>query len=178
MRIVWRILAGVALSLIVWGASLGTAKVAKAEKPRNPFGVQDIPDPDGEDVQQFAARFLLGGAKDPNAEQWVKDETQGKKGSLEGEWFDRWNSPGSDWNYGKGPSKIKVVGNRVFILVDASNGKFLLDLKREKDRLVGKFQGVDNPNDTGPAVLVIVDDERIDGNWAGQGRWDFRRRIK
>lgn len=82
-------------------------------------------------------------------------------------------------NYGKG-TEIKVVGDRVYMLVNASNGKFLIDLKRDKDRLMGKYQGIDNPNDTGACLFLIVDDERLDGAWgtAGMGRWDFRRKLK
>jgi hypothetical protein len=38
-------------------------------QPRNPFGVQDVPDPDGEDVAAFASGdHPIGGANDDNAE--------------------------------------------------------------------------------------------------------------
>ncbi len=149
------------------------------EKPRNPFGVPDVKNPDDEDARALAARVKLSGdAKDPNAEQWVKQATDGKKGSLEGEWSDRWNAGGGDWSYGTGAARIKAVGERVYILVNASNGKLLIDLKREKNRLVGRYQGIDDPSDTGPCVFLVVDEERIDGNWADKGRWDFRRRLK
>jgi hypothetical protein len=146
---------------------------------RNPFAVPDVKDPNSPDVRDFAKTVKLpGDANDPNAEQWVKDAKPGKKGALDGHWSDRWNTNGGDWNYGKAAAQIKVVGDRVYILVNASNGRFLIDTKREKNRLVGKYQGVDNPDDTGPIVLQVVGDERIDGNWAGQGRWDFRRMLK
>src|SRR5262245_53820257 len=115
-----------ALFLLLVNGQPRAVETDKPEKPRNPFGVKDVTDPDGTDVQEFAAKFLDGGPKDPNAEQWVKEETAGKKGSLEGEWFDRWNSTGGDWNYGQGPAQIKVVKDRVYILVNASNGKYLI----------------------------------------------------
>jgi hypothetical protein len=102
----------------------------------------------------------------------------GKKGSLDGEWFDRWNSGEGEWQYGTGPAQVKEVGNRVYILVKASNGRYLLGLKRDKKRLAGRYRGIDDPNDMGACVLLIVNDERIDGNWAGAGRWDFRRKLK
>lgn len=39
---------------------------------RNPFGVQDVPDPDGEDVTAFASGApLTGSAGDDNAEAWA-----------------------------------------------------------------------------------------------------------
>ncbi len=146
---------------------------------RNPFAVPDVKDPNSPDVRDFAKGVKLpGDANDANAEQWVKEAKPGKKGSLDGHWSDRWNTNGGDWNYGKAAAQIKVVGDRVYILVNASNGRFLIDTKREKNRLVGKYQGVDNPDDTGAIVLQVVGDERIDGNWAGQGRWDFRRMLK
>jgi hypothetical protein len=154
---------------------------AQDEKPRNPFGVKDIQDPDSKEVEALAAKVKLAGDdKDPNADQWVKEATEGKKGSLEGEWSDRWkgSDPKSVWQYGKGKTQIKVVGDRVYMLVESSNGKFLLDLKRDKNRLAGKYQGVDNNLDSGPCVFLVVNDERIDGNWSNAGRWDFRRMLK
>lgn len=178
MRATW--LCGVLVLVLAIPCLLrGAPFLEKEEKARNPFGVKDVEDPDGKDVQDFAEKEKLAGDdKDPNAEQWVKEATKGKKGSLDGEWSDRWNGQGGDWNYGTAPTKIKAVENRVYFLVNASNGKFLIDVKRDKNRLVGRYQGVDNPNDTGPCVLLIVNDERIDGNWAGAGRWDFRRKLK
>jgi hypothetical protein len=130
-------------------------------------------------VQDLAESVKLAGDdKDANAEQWVKEATVGKKGSLDGEWFDRWNSGEGEWQYGTGPAQVKEVGNRVYILVKASNGRYLLGLKRDKKRLAGRYRGIDDPNDMGACVLLIVNDERIDGNWAGAGRWDFRRKLK
>jgi hypothetical protein len=173
------ILSGV-LALVLASAwqHAGAEPPAKGDKPRNPFGVKDIEDPDGKAAQELAEKVKLAGDdKDANAEQWVKEATAGKKGSLDGEWSDRWDGSGT-WSYGQGPTQIKVVGDRVYMLVNASNGKFLIDVKRDKKRLVGKYQGIDNPSDTGPCVFLVVSDERIDGNWAGMGRWDFRRKLK
>ena len=84
MRGTW-IISGV-LALVLAGAFqlAGAEPPVKADKPRNPFGVKDIEDPDGKDVQALAAKVTLAGdAKDPNAEQWVKEATAGKNGSLE-----------------------------------------------------------------------------------------------
>jgi len=157
----------------------GGAPPKKADDIRNPFDVKDIPEPNDEVTEALAKKVKLeGDAKDANAEQWVKVASEGKKGSLEGEWSDRWNGNGGDWYDGTGATKIRVIKDRVYMLVNASTGKYLIDLKREKNRLVGKYQGVDSPNDTGPIVLLIVDDERIDGNWGDHGRWDFRRKLK
>jgi hypothetical protein len=178
MRISWLLTAFVAL-LVSAGEGPRAAELAGGQNLRNPFGVPDVINPDGKDVHDFAKTVKLSGdANDPNAEQWVKKVTAGQKGSIEGEWQDRWNSTGGTWNYGEGPTQIKVKGDKVFILVNAANGKFLIEAKKIQNKLVGKYQGVDAPADTGPCVFLIADDERIDGNWAGLGRWDFRRKLK
>jgi hypothetical protein len=147
------------------------------EKRRNPFNVEDVKDPTGEDVKRFAADVKLpGGDKDKNAEQWVKEATEGKKDSLDGDWSGRWSA-------GSGTAKVKVVKDRVYVLYTDTEGglkgkTWLLEAVREKDRLVGRWVQVGNPDDTGPYVGLIVGDDRIDGTWGGNERWDFRRKIK
>lgn len=176
MRIPWA-LVGVVVCVLLGGSPRSFEASAREEKTRNPFGVKDIQDPDDKTVQDLADSVKLAGDdKDANAEQWVKEATAGKKGSLEGKWFDRWGAMLTE--YGTG-AELKVVGDRVYLLVNASNGKYLLDLKRDKKRLMGKYQGVDNPGDTGPCFFLIVNDERLDGVWgSGSARWDFRRKLK
>lgn len=143
---------------------------------RNPFGVVDVPDP--KNLKEFAAQVkLLGEAKDKNAQKWVKKETAGKTGELEGEWRGRWEG-------GSGTAQIKVVNDRVYILYTEPEDEnpdsiWLLEAVREgKDRLVGGWVHVENPQETGPFVARIVDDERIDGAWGLEARWDFRRKLK
>ncbi len=149
-----------------------------ADERRNPFGVDDVKDPTGADVKAFAEKTKLpGGDKDKNAEQWVKDATEGKAGSLDGEWQSRWIG-------GKGSCKVKVVKDRVYVLSLETEGRFkgrsyLLEaVKDGKDRLVGRWRDVANADDSGPFVGLIVNDERIDGSWAEGDRWDFRRKLK
>src|SRR5262245_1186397 len=70
----------------------------KETRQRNPFGFADVPDPDGKDVQAFAAQVkLLGDARDANAEQWAREVTAGHRESLDGEWYGRWNFTGRPW---------------------------------------------------------------------------------
>lgn len=167
------------LSMLFILCLLGQAALlSAAEKPRNPFGVKDVPDPDGADVQEFVKQHLaeLTGAKtDANSEQWVAETTDGKRGSLEGNWFERWGKPGL-WFASPRASELKVVGDRVYILANCANGRFLVDLKRDQNRLIGRYQGIDNPADSSPCVFLIVDDERLDGRYSG-ARWDFRRKL-
>jgi hypothetical protein len=178
MRLTWGFVAVMVFVLPACGGTRSLEAAGKEEKTHNPFGVKDIENADDQTVQGLAAKVkLTGDDKDANAEQWVKEATAAKKGSLEGKWFDRWGSSLS--NYGTG-TEIKVVGNRVYMLVNASNGKFLIDTKRTGNRLMGKYQGIDNPGDTGPCFFLVVDDERIDGVWGttGTDRWDFRRKAR
>jgi hypothetical protein len=181
MRRTW-ILGGVLV--LVWVVACGgVGAEPRLLAPRNPFGVKDVADPDGKDVQDYAAgRKGLGGADDPNAAEWVKAATDGTRGSIDGQWMDRWReSPDQAWNRGKKGSQIKEIDGRVYLLINASNGQFLVDTKRtgaKGNRLVGRYRGVDNPSDTGPCVFLVVDDERIDGVFGATGRWDFRRKLK
>jgi hypothetical protein len=155
------------------------ADLTRKGQSRNPFGFADVPDPDGPDVQAFAARVKLAGdGRDANAAQWAREATAGNMNSLDGEWYGRWNLTGRPWV----PTfkvQVKCVGDRVYILYTDHQGRFLADLQREKDgRLVGRLRGIDNPADTDPCVFVIVDPERLDGTWGGKGRLDFRRQLK
>ena len=167
----------VALSVLLAGADRPPRWCVRG----NPFGYPDVPDADGRDARDLAARVELpGGDADANAVQWVAAATAGTPGTLDGQWMNRWNGQGGNapWNVGPGRTEVRQIGDRVYILADASNDKYLFDLKRERDRLIGRYQGVERATDGGPAVLRVVGDERIDGNWGGHGRWDFRRRLK
>jgi|SRR3954447_23931113 len=149
---------------------------APEEKTRNPFKVEDVSDPDGEDVQEFAKKAKLAADdKDDNAQQWAAapEGADGKKGKLEGTWDSRWNTPGNDWL--SGTAKVKVVGDRVYILYK-DQGTYLIDAKRKGTKLIGRYVNVNATNDSTPWVGEIVDDERIDGIWTN-GRWDFRRKL-
>jgi hypothetical protein len=165
------------------------ASSARAET-RNPFGVGDVENPLGEDIQKFAkGNWLSVGKDDRNAKQWVTTETEGKSGSLDGAWSGRWEE-------GMGTAKVKTVKDRVFVLYTDHEGRlsgytWLLEAARKGNRLLGRWAQVGNPNDTGAFVGLIVDDERIDGAWistnsrpadqevfAPNTRWDFRRKLK
>jgi len=118
------------------GLALGTTGVVAlsqaGEKTRNPFGVADVNDPVGEDVKEYAKNVKLpGDDKDKNAEQWAAQETEGKAGSLDGEWFGRWES-------GNGTAKVKVIKDRVYILYTDAGATWLLECERQKDKLIGR----------------------------------------
>jgi hypothetical protein len=158
--------------------ALGLPSAADEEKVRNPFGVTDVSDPDGEDVKTFAEDVKLpGGADDANAKLWTDKTAKGTPKSLDGEWASRWTggSAGTDWI--DGTADVKSVGERVYILYKDKTGSYLIDARRaKKDRLVGRYVNLDFAGDSGPWVGQVVDPERIDGQW-GEGRWDLRRKL-
>ena len=151
---------------------------------RNPFGVQDAPDPDGPDVEEFADSIeLSGGADDPNAQRWGS-VTEELPDSIAGAWSSRWNGgadpaiagdTAQDWKEGK--AMAKVADGRFYLLFDWNGGKHqaLLDVRYvAPDTLLGRYINLGSPDITRPWVGRIVDNRRIDGRWTN-GRLDFRR---
>jgi hypothetical protein len=161
--------------------------VAQRHRPRNPFNVMDVPDPNSQDVLQFAATAkLAGNADDENAKAWAPSggrEQREQHGAIEGPWSSRWNGgadptipgdTGDKWK--QGPAEVKVEGDRLYLRFDWDNGarRGLIDARREGTRLVGKYINLTNPEITRPWIGLIVSNQRIDGRWTG-GRLDFRR---
>jgi hypothetical protein len=154
--------------------------------PRNPFGVEDAPDPNGPDVDAFAAEVhLIGSPDDPNARPWHSSSgSQQQQDSIEGDWSSRWNGSADPsiagdaketWKQGK--AEVQVVGERVYMLFDWDNGnrQALIDARRAgPDKLVGRYINLSDPTITRPWVGLIVDNRRIDGRWTN-GRLDFQR---
>jgi hypothetical protein len=162
--------------LPTWLGSLRDHVAGRADDSRrNPFGVQDVPEPDGQDVLAFAADArLTGSPEDANAQPW--DRRAGAAlVSLEGSWSSRWNGEGSDWRAGHG--RLSSDGERVYILFDWDEGaqQGLIEARWDgQDRLVGRYLNLSAPEITRPWVGLIVDGARIDGQHSG-GRIDFRR---
>jgi beta-lactamase regulating signal transducer with metallopeptidase domain len=152
---------------------------------RNPFHVPDVPNPDGADVKKYAPTIdFLGKGGDPNAEQWASAVTvpSSDRSSIDGEWLGRWNTNGGPWvrSY---RAQVRTIGDRVYILYRDHQGRFLADLHRENDLLVGRLVGIDNPADTSLCVVRIVGTDRLDGTWdanneSRKGRLDFRRQFQ
>jgi hypothetical protein len=152
---------------------------------RNPFGVMDVPDPNDEEVMQFAAGVALEDSPDDdNAKAWSTPDENSRYPSIEGDWSSRWNG-GADptipddaadkWKQGR--AEARITGERVYLLFGWNDGtsKGLIDAKREGPRrLVGKYINLSNPAITRPWIGLIVSNRRIDGRWT-QGRLDFRR---
>jgi len=151
---------------------------------RNPFGVQDAPDPNGSGVDDFAAQVhLSGSAEDPNARAW-RSSPGDEQDSMEGAWSSRWNG-GADpaiagdteeaWKQGRG--ELRVVGDRVYLLFDWGGGarQALIDARRDgPNTLMGRYVNLSDPAITQPWAGLIVDNRRIDGHWP-HGRLDFQR---
>ena len=154
-------------------------------RARNPFGVQDVPDPDGADVAAFSGKTPLSeAADDPNATDWAGDHQTGTADSLEGAWSSRWNGgvdptiPGDGkarWKSGN--AKLVERADRIFLLFDWDDGRRrgLIEARRLGGRrLAGRYLNLSNPSVSRPWHGVIVDGRRIDGMWS-DGRLDFRR---
>lgn len=151
---------------------------------RNPFDVMDVPNPDGQEVLEFAAAAkLTGTADDENARSWTAAGDRDQNGAIEGGWSSRWNGgadptiPGDaaiKWKQGQ--AEVKAVGDRLYLLFDWDNGarRGLIDARREGTRLVGKYINLTDPKITRPWIGLVVSNQRIDGRWTG-GRLDFRR---
>lgn len=153
-------------------------------RTRNPFHVMDVPDPNDQEVLEFATCATLAGASDDdNAAAWIAAGDRDQYGAIEGRWSSRWNGgadptiPGDAANKWKpGQAEVKAVGDRLYLLFDWDNGarRGLIDAHRDGARLVGKYINLTDPKVMRPWIGLIVSDLRIDGRWTG-GRLDFRR---
>jgi hypothetical protein len=152
---------------------VATAPATPPAEPRNPFGLEDVPDCCGAESQAFAEEAPeLGAADDPNAEAW--DSTiGGANGSIDGEWAGRWKVDIEGQGWFTGTATIRTIGDRVFVHY-RDESEYLLEAMRQGDRLIGRYFNANNEKDRSPWVGRIVDGDRIDGAYIA-GRWDFRR---
>jgi tetratricopeptide (TPR) repeat protein len=166
------------VSIALVASVLRAEPPAKADKPRNPFGVADVQNPDDKEVKEFAAKVKLSGdAKDANAAKWVEGAVTGKEGSLDGEWSSRWNGGGAGKDWASGTATVKAVGDWVYILYKDGTYSYLIEAKFDgKNRFVGRYVNLRDAKETTPWVGVLVNAERIDGQWT-LGRWDLRRKL-
>ena len=161
-----------------------SGSVDQGGRTRNPFGVMDVPNPNDQEVLEFAARAKLAGTSDDeNAKAWAAPSDCDQYDAIEGKWSSRWNGgadptiPGDAANKWKqGEAEAKAAGDRLYLLFDWDNGvrRGLIDAHREGTRLVGKYINLTDPKVTRPWIGLIVSNRRIDGRWTG-GRLDFRR---
>jgi hypothetical protein len=140
---------------------------------RNPFSVEDVPDPQGADVEDFARSVHVAAdpSNDDNALAWVTVATARGDDGLAGAWTSRWRVGDSAWR--QGVATLRIEGNRAFILYK-DEGTYLIEAEVRGDRLVGRYLSLGNASDRGPWFGLVVDPYRIDGYW-GRGRWDLRR---
>lgn len=152
---------------------------------RNPFGVLDVPNPDDQEVREFAVRATLAGTPDDdNAKAWTPSGDRASRDAIEGQWSSRWNG-GADptiagdaehkWKQGR--AEVRTAGDRVYLKFDWDNGarRGLIDARRDgPTMLVGRYINLTDPKITRPWIGLIVSNQRIDGRWTG-GRLDFRR---
>jgi hypothetical protein len=136
---------------------------------RNPFAVDDVPDPSGADVTEFAKRVPAAAADDDNAVAWVAIATHAD--GLEGAWSARWRAGHDDWQ--QGVATVRKADGHVYILYK-DGGSYLIEAREEGDLLIGRMANLDKPGETSPWLGRVVTPYRIDGYWKS-GRWDLRR---
>ena len=151
-------------------------------KMRNPFEVpRDVPKPDDGDVKNYAAGWSLKGKSDDvNAKPWVTEKGEGSADSLDGTWQMRRALSKPKMGLGPwtaGTAHVKIIGDQVFIYYTDATGEWLIEAKQDGQKLIGRYLNLRDPKDALPWVGLVVDGERIDGQWSG-GRWDLRRKLK
>ena len=110
---------------------------SQPSEPRNPFGLEDVPDCCGAESQVFAEKApALGADDDPNAERWVS-MIGGAEESIEGEWAGRWKVDIDGQGWVTGTATIRTIGNRVYVHY-RDDGEYLLEAERQGDRLIGQ----------------------------------------
>lgn len=152
-----------------------------AQEIRNPFGVNDVTDPFNDTSLALLNQMELTGNKnDPNAKNWTTKAVEGNPMFLDGDWFGRWNNPGSK-TWSSSETQIKVIEDHLYILYREPKSKsgYLIEARRVGDKkLVGAYVSIGTSGSASPWAGIIVDGERIDGIWSTDGaRWDFRRRT-
>ena len=99
-------------------------------RTRNPFDVMDVPNPNDQEVLEFATRAKLAGASDDeNAKAWAALSDHDQYEAIEGNWSSRWNGgadptiPGdaaNKWKQGK--AEVKAAGDRLYLQFNWDNG--------------------------------------------------------
>jgi hypothetical protein len=66
--------------------------VDQDRQTRNQFGVMDVPNPNDQEVPEFATRAKLAGTSDDeNAKAWAALSDHDQYEAIEGNWSSRWN---------------------------------------------------------------------------------------
>jgi hypothetical protein len=127
---------------------------------RNPFGVQDVPEPFDQEALDFASQAR---ARVPDL--------------IHGGWSSRWNGGAAKDEWKRGHARIRMSGETFYALFDWDEGtqSGLIEARLEgSTTLVGRYVNLGNPEIRRPWVGTIVDANRIDGQWT-LGRLDFSR---
>jgi hypothetical protein len=136
-------------------------------RTRNPFDVMDVPNPNDQEVLEFATGAKLAGTSDDeNENAWTAPSDRDQYDAIEGNWSSRWNGgadptiPGDAANKWKqGNAEVKAAGDHLYLLFDWDDGarRGLIDAHREGTRLVGKYQ---SDRSKGHAPLDRLDREQ------------------
>jgi len=142
---------------------------------RNPFGVQDVPDPSGEDVTAFASSVRLTGVGRRRQRRGLGRAVRRSAGVARRELVEPLERRRP--RLAEGPWQAPRRWNRVYILFDWDDATKhgLIEARWDgRNRLIGRYLNLSAPEITRPWVGLIVDATRVDGEHSG-GRIDFRR---
>jgi hypothetical protein len=132
---------------------------------------------DSGDLDAFASVVdLIGDSEDPNAADWGPQSQVVVDDPLDGYWSSRWNVKSDVKGWRTSLAFVKRMDKFIFIL--ELEGKaptpFLICARQDRQRLIGRYVNLLRTADSTPWAGLLVDNDRIDGEWKS-GRWDFRR---
>jgi hypothetical protein len=76
---------------------------------RNPFGVMDVPNPNDDDVTNYARNTVPEeSAADENAKPWSAQDNSYQHGTIEGQWSSRWKGAADPTIPGDTPRQMEA----------------------------------------------------------------------
>jgi hypothetical protein len=149
---------------------------------RNPFDVMDVPNPNDQEVQEFATGTKLEGTPDDENRHGRPRATAINTARSKEVWSSSWNGRCGPHDPERCRGQMETGSSRSEscrrpylspIRLGQCGRRGLIDARREGTRLVGRYINLTGQKVTRPWIGVIVSNQRIE-RWTG-GRLDFRR---
>jgi hypothetical protein len=130
---------------------------------------------DGNDISNLLNKTsVLGTDTDMNASTWNEESKIFPDDNLNGLWSSRWNGGIARGRWVTGNARIQIYGPRFYVIAHDHQDYFIAAKILGNQQLAGRFINLGDVTQSSPWVGLIVNSNRIDGQWNG-GRWDFRR---
>jgi hypothetical protein len=119
---------------------------------------------------------LPGDDEDENETNWAEELNKNQeRHPIEGIWGSRWYEESKFSRWCTGLATVVRHKDYFFILHTDEEVEYLMLAKMDgANRLLGYHYGLKDSRDKSAWVGLIVNENRIDGEWA-RGRWDLRR---